>query len=69
MARINRTKGAEDVKKDVIVSVKVDGKKIGDGVVDSGVTYLPVRDVAEALGAEVKWDAASNTVFITKGAK
>jgi len=69
MARINRTKGAEDVKKDVIVNVKVDGKKIGDGVVDSGVTYLPVRDIAEALGAEVKWDAASNTVFISKGAK
>lgn len=69
MAQINRIKGANNVKKDAIVSVKVDGKKIGNGVVDSGVTYLPVRDIAEALGASVVWDAASNTVLISKGAK
>jgi hypothetical protein len=28
-------------------------------------TYVPVRFVSEALGAEVKWDALSSSVYIT----
>ncbi|AWB45260.1 N-acetylmuramoyl-L-alanine amidase [Paenibacillus sp. CAA11] len=69
-AKLNESKGSEkSVKKDVIVSVKVGGKKIGEGVVDDGVTYVPVRVVAEALGACVTWDGANNAVQIEKGAK
>lgn len=64
----NLKNGGTDVKKDVVVSVKVDGVKVGEGVMDAGVTYIPVRAVAEALGAYVAWDSASQTVLITKGA-
>lgn len=30
----------------------------------NGTTYLPVRAVAEALGKDVEWDGATNTVYI-----
>ncbi|NRF92880.1 hypothetical protein HQN89_18005 [Paenibacillus frigoriresistens] len=30
-----------------------------------GSTFVPVRLISEALGAEVKWDAPNNTVIIT----
>lgn len=33
-----------------------------------GRTYLPVRDVANALGFAVTWEAATNTVHLTAGA-
>lgn len=69
-ARIDKLKGeGKVVKKDVKVTVKVNGKKIEDGVLDDGVTYLPVRAVAEALGLTVGWDQPSKTVTLTKGAK
>ncbi|MEK4520032.1 M15 family metallopeptidase [Paenibacillus sp. FSL H8-0122] len=61
--------GAKIVKKDVKVTVNVNGKKIQDGVLDDGVTYLPVRAVAEALGLTVGWDQPSKTVTLTKGGK
>ena len=32
-----------------------------------GRVFLPVRGIAEALGAEVSWDAATSTVHITGG--
>lgn len=38
-------------------------------VIKSGTTLIPVRAVVESLGANVNWDAASNTVTITKGDK
>lgn len=44
------------------VSVIVNGKKIADGKIEAGVTYVPVRAVAEAFGASVKWDAPTKTV-------
>lgn len=34
-----------------------------------GTTYLPVRAVANALGLEVGWDAASNTVSLAEPGK
>ncbi|WP_068616625.1 N-acetylmuramoyl-L-alanine amidase [Paenibacillus tuaregi] len=58
--------GGSDVKKDEIVAVKVNGKKIAEGIVDCGVTYIPVRAVAEALGANVAYDAKTKMVTITK---
>jgi hypothetical protein len=35
----------------------------------SGRTYVPLRFVSEALGAEVDWDAESRTVSVTDGAR
>lgn len=32
----------------------------------NGTTYLPVRAISEALGLTVQWDAASNSVRITR---
>ncbi|WP_019910548.1 N-acetylmuramoyl-L-alanine amidase [Paenibacillus sp. HW567] len=63
---IFKSKEVDEVKKDVIVSVKVNGKRVADGVLDGGVTYTPARAVAEALGATVLYDAKTNTVNITK---
>lgn len=54
-----------DMKK---VKVTVNGQAVSDGLQDTtkGVTYVPVRTVAEALGANVVWDAATDTVKITR---
>ncbi|AST58611.1 copper amine oxidase [Thermoanaerobacterium thermosaccharolyticum] len=49
-----RTKGRE-VKFDV------------SPVIKSGTMLIPVRAVVESLDADVNWDAATNTVTITKG--
>lgn len=65
-AKLNEKVADANVKKDVIVSVVVNGKKIADGVLDGGTTYTPARAVAEALGAKVSWDAKTKTVTITK---
>lgn len=54
-----------NVKTDVKVTVKVDGKKVADGVLEAGTTYTPARAVAEALGASVTYDADTKTVIIT----
>ncbi|OME86939.1 hypothetical protein BK120_08425 [Paenibacillus sp. FSL A5-0031] len=48
------------------VTVIVNGKKIADGKIEAGVTYVPVRAVTEAFGASVAWDGASKTVTILK---
>lgn len=58
-----------EVKKDVMVGVYVNGVKVGEGLLDAGVTYTPARLVAEALGAEVKWDKDNLRVDIIKEAK
>ncbi|WP_434756741.1 N-acetylmuramoyl-L-alanine amidase [Paenibacillus amylolyticus] len=65
-AKLNEKVADANVKKDVIVSVVVNGKKVTDGVLDGGTTYTPARAVAEALGAKVTWDAKTKTVTITK---
>lgn len=44
------------------VVVKLEGKKVGDGVIENGTTYLPVRELAEALGMTVNWDPKTRTV-------
>lgn len=47
--------------------VIVNGRELSEkGEVKTGVTYVPVRAVAEALGASVKWDGETRTVTITK---
>lgn len=70
LAKIERyLKEAAAVNKDVKVDVYVNGVKVGDGVLDAGVTYTPTRLVAEALGATVAWDKDKLRVDINKGAK
>lgn len=47
------------------VDIRVNGKLLGEkGTLKDGVTSVPVRAVAEALGADVKWDGNSRTVNI-----
>jgi len=54
------------------IGLFVDGKEIVCDVppqIIDGRVMAPARFVAEALGAEVEWDAASNTVIITSTTK
>lgn len=49
-----------------VVQVIVNGKALGTpGVVVEGRSMAPVRALAEALGAEVSWDQATQTATIT----
>ncbi|MOA10026.1 hypothetical protein D3C78_1298960 [compost metagenome] len=54
------------MNKDVKVTITLNGTKLTDGVLDTGITYVPVRALAEALGAKVTYDAASKTVNVVK---
>ena len=70
-AELATLKGAEMVSKSetyVEVTVRVNGKDVGErGELKAGVTRVPVRKVAEAFGANVKWDSKTQTVdIITK---
>lgn len=48
-------------------TVIVNGKELSaKGKVENGVTMVPVRAVAEAFGASVKWDQSTYIVNITK---
>ncbi|MCY9764750.1 N-acetylmuramoyl-L-alanine amidase [Paenibacillus alvei] len=55
----------QPAKNDVIVII--DGKQINDGMLINGVTYVPVRAIAESFNAGVKWDQGQKTVTISKG--
>lgn len=46
--------------------LEVDGKSITGAFLQDGVTYAPVRSLAEALGFKVIFDAGNNKVTITK---
>lgn len=53
------------------ISVCVDGKELAMDsrpILDKGRVLVPMRAVCEALGAMVKWDAATQTVTAQKGA-
>lgn len=64
---LKKIAGEDDqVNKDVKVTITLNGKKITEGILDTGVTYVPVRALAEALGAKVTYDAASKTVNVEK---
>ena len=48
------------------VKIYVNGMRVNEDIVMSNDrTYMPVRAVSEALGAQVNWDDASRSVFIT----
>lgn len=49
------------------VKIAVDGQEIdteNEPFIFEGRTYLPARPLAEALGARVEWDDASNSVLV-----
>lgn len=50
------------------VKIKVDGKELSDAqaILKDGSTLLPVRSVGTALGSDVLWDAATQTVILEK---
>lgn len=54
-------------KVDSEASVFVDGNKVSDAIIIKGKSYVPGRDVAEALGAKVEWKG-SQGVMITSDA-
>lgn len=48
------------------VAVTVNGQKVADGFIIDGLTMVPARAVAEALGATVNWDGQQKKVDIVK---
>lgn len=57
----------EDIKQERAaekVNVIVNGKKIKDGKLENGVTYVPLRAVGEALGAKIGWDKGTKTATL-----
>jgi len=54
------------------IHLVIDGREIGPPVspmIVNGRTIVPVRLIAEELGADVAWDGDSRTVMIKKGAR
>lgn len=52
------------------IRIAVNGNVVAtefDPFVFEGRTYLPVRDVANAVGYDVTWEATTNTVHLTSG--
>jgi len=50
------------------IRIAIDGQVIqteNEPFVHNGRTYLPVRDVADAMGFDVTWENATNTVHLT----
>ncbi|MFD0588837.1 N-acetylmuramoyl-L-alanine amidase [Paenibacillus sp. GCM10027627] len=59
-------KRVEDKLNDKGVHIKVNGELIkARGELRDGVTWLPLRAVAEALGTEVSWESHHKTVHLT----
>ncbi|MCY9758464.1 N-acetylmuramoyl-L-alanine amidase [Paenibacillus alvei] len=50
------------------VIIEVDGKQVKDGILVNGISYAPVRAIAEACGLNVKWDQSAKKATLTKGA-
>ncbi|MBO7309879.1 MAG: cell wall hydrolase [Clostridia bacterium] len=53
------------------VAVTLDGKRVLDGqaVIINSVTYVPLRNFSELMGADsISWNASTRTATVTKGA-
>lgn len=50
------------------VTIELEGEQVKDGILINGVTYVPVRSIAEACGLQVGWDQVGKKVTLTKGA-
>ncbi|GFN29870.1 stalk domain-containing protein [Paenibacillus xylaniclasticus] len=56
----------------VPISVVVAGKELvtaNKPVIKKNKTYVPMRDITDALGAELKWNNATQTATVTAGSK
>lgn len=53
-------------KVDSEASVYVDGVKVSDAIIIKGKSYVPGRDVAEALGAKVEWKGSEGVVITSE---
>jgi len=53
-------------KVDSEAAVYVNGEKVSDAIIIKGKSYVPGRDVAEALGGTVEWKGSENSIMITK---
>lgn len=60
-----KPKEEQTVKTQKKVEILLNGKKITDGWLEDGVTYVPARVIAEALGAQIAYQPAANAVEIT----
>lgn len=49
------------------VNVVVNGKTMPQGYLIGGLTYVPIRTVSEAIGAEVGWDPETKTATLKGG--
>ncbi|MTI80590.1 MAG: copper amine oxidase N-terminal domain-containing protein [Firmicutes bacterium] len=52
------------------VMLLVDGNVVNtesEPFILNGTTYVPLRDIGNALGAKVQWDSVKNTVIISSG--
>ena len=61
VAQINLPVSYNDIK------IVIAGKRLNtdnEPFISEGVTYLPVRAIAEAVGKDVSWDGETNTVYI-----
>ncbi|MFW5438127.1 N-acetylmuramoyl-L-alanine amidase [Paenibacillus apiarius] len=50
------------------VTIEADGRQVKGGIIIGGVTYAPVRALAEAYGLKVAWNQAQKKVTVSKGA-
>ncbi|NLY70606.1 MAG: copper amine oxidase N-terminal domain-containing protein [Clostridiales bacterium] len=58
------------VNADSLLKIFIDGEEINtEAKLENGRTIASVRDIAEALGASVEWDASSNSVIIKSNGK
>ncbi|MFD0588003.1 N-acetylmuramoyl-L-alanine amidase [Paenibacillus sp. GCM10027627] len=48
------------------VNMWVNGKELQGAFITDGSAYAPVRALAEMLGATVRWDASTRTIYIDK---
>ena len=52
------------------VPVQVDGTRIASGYLESGVTYVPIRSLLNALGDwDIQWDAGAGKAVASSGSR
>ncbi|WP_160035009.1 stalk domain-containing protein [Paenibacillus sp. An7] len=64
--------GKNEIKKLKSIMVTIDGNELAvnqSPVMKQGNVSVPMRDIFEALGADVKWDQKTSTITATRGSK
>lgn len=63
--RIEKVKAEGNEMKHDKATVKVNGEKVRDAVIIDGSAYVPLRDIAEKIGAAITWDNKEKLATIT----